>query len=164
MIEVREMDQFEIDNVISGRDYGHLACSQNDQPYVVPVHYVYDESRIYIYTTEGKKTEIIDSNPHVCLQVEEVTNGEDWRSVIVVGDASQITEPKEREKAIRLIRAGNPTLTPALSVRWMDCWVRENREVIYRITPTAMTGRMSVKAKTNAVFTRPSSKRRAQIY
>lgn len=164
MIEVREMDNHEIDNVLSGHDYGHLACSRDDQPYIVPIHYVYDEANIYIYTTEGKKTEIIDTNPQVCLQVEEVASAEDWRSVIVTGKAKQITDPKEREKAIRLIRASNPSLTPAISVRWMDCWVRENREVIYRITPKMMTGRKSRPSKTKTVYTGNSNKRRTQIF
>lgn len=164
MIEVREMDSYEIDNVLSGRDYGHLACAKDEQPYIVPIHYVYDERSIYVYTTEGKKSEIIESNPQVCLQVEEVTSNEDWRSVIVFGKAEEIIEPKEREKAIRLIRSSNPTLTPALTVRWMDCWVRENREVIYRIVPKTMTGRMAVKPKTNAVLATPRSGGKMRVY
>jgi len=163
MIEVRELDKYEIDNVLSGRDYGHLACSLDDRPYIVPIHYVYDGSNIYIYTTEGKKYEIIRSNPHVCLQVEHVASNEDWQSVIVTGEAKQITKPKEREKAVRLIRSSNPSLTPAISVRWMDNWVRENREVIYCITPKTMTGRMSVKSKSHAVFAPPDAKRRSKI-
>lgn len=164
MIEVQEMDKYEIDNVLAGRDYGHLACSEDDRPYIVPIHYVYDGTRIYIYTTEGKKTDIIQSNPQVCLQVEEVVNGEDWRSVVVVGKAQQILEPKDREKAIRLVRSSNPSLTPAISIRWMDCWVRENREVVYSITPEIITGRKSVNAETTAGFAGAGTKRRAQIF
>jgi nitroimidazol reductase NimA-like FMN-containing flavoprotein (pyridoxamine 5'-phosphate oxidase superfamily) len=164
MIEVREMDNYEIDNLLSGRDYGHLACCKDDRPYVVPVHYVYDGSDIFIYTTEGKKSEIIQSNPLVCLQVEDVVNGEDWRSIIIEGTAIEISKPKEREKAIRLIRASNPSLTPAVSVRWMDCWVRENREVIYRITPKIKTGRKSVASELKAVFAKPRANEQMRIY
>ena len=38
----------------------------------------------------------------------------------------------------------NPSLTPAVSIHWMDNWVRENIEVIYRIVPVDMSGRASV--------------------
>jgi len=33
---------------------------------------LYDPPDFYIYTTRGRKTEFISSNPEVCLQVEEV--------------------------------------------------------------------------------------------
>ena len=164
MLEVRELDKYEIDNLLSGRDYGHLACSLDDQPYIVPVHYVYDGTNIFVYTTEGKKSEIIQSNPQICLQVEEVTSNEDWQSVIVFGSAKKITEPKQREKAIRLIRSSNPSLTPALSVRWMDCWVRENNEVVYRVTPRTMTGRTALKSRTKVVLARPGTNGKCRLH
>jgi len=164
MIEVRELSKHEIDEVLSASNYGHLACSRDGEPYIVPIHFVYDGSVFFIYTTEGKKNEIIRANPKVCLQVENVASNEDWQSVIVNGIAAEVTEPKEREKAIRLVRSSNPSLTPALSIRWMDCWVRENREVIYLITPKITTGRKAVKAKTSAVFAKPGREAANRIY
>ena len=90
------------------------------------------------------KTEIIESNPEVCLQVEDVTDKKNWQSVIVLGDAVQLTNQEEIKSAMDLILATNPKLTPALSIRWMDQWIRSNVEVIYRITPTMITGRTTV--------------------
>ncbi len=144
MIQVEEPSNAEINQILSRVGYGHLACSRDDQPYVVPVHYAFLNGEIFIYTTEGKKFEIIQGNPLVCLQVEEVTDNQHWASVIVEGVAEQITKPAEREKAVKLVVAVNPTLTPAISIRWMDSWVRENIEVVYRITPTTTSGRRTV--------------------
>ncbi len=144
MIQVEEPSNAEINQILSRVGYGHLACSRDDQPYVVPVHYAFLNGEIFIYTTEGKKFEIIQANPLVCLQVEEVTDNQHWASVIVEGVAEQITKPAEREKAVKLVVAVNPTLTPAISIRWMDSWVRENIEVVYRITPTTTSGRRTV--------------------
>ena len=98
---------------------------------MVPVHYAFLNGEIFIYTTEGKKFKIIRVDPRLCLQVEEITDNQHWTSVIVEGVAEQITKPAEREKAVKLVIAVNPTLTPALSIRWMDRWVRENIEVVY---------------------------------
>ncbi len=144
MIQVEELSNAEINQILRCVGYGHLACSRDNQPYVVPVHYAFLKGEIFIYTTEGKKFEIIQANPLVCLQVEEVTDNQHWASVIVEGVAEQITTPAEREKAVKLVVAVNPTLTPAISIRWMDSWVRENIEVVYRITPTATSGRRTV--------------------
>ena len=163
MIEVREMSNEEIKQVLERENFGHLAFSSADQPYIVPINYVVEGSDIYIYTTEGKKSEIIDANPKVCLQVEEVVANDEWRSVIVTGTAKQIISGKHREKAIKLIQAMNPTLMPALSIRWIDNWIRANHEVVYIIRPHSMTGRFTNKVKTTAAFARPAANQRSKI-
>ncbi|MBA2379975.1 MAG: pyridoxamine 5'-phosphate oxidase family protein [Blastocatellia bacterium] len=149
MIEVEDMRTDEINDLLSRRNYGHLGCAEDGQPYVVPVHYAYDEPAIYIYTTEGKKSEIVKDNPLVCLQVEEVEDNQNWKSVLVNGRAVHVTYPAERNRALELITKVNPTLTPAVSIRWMDSWVRENVEVILRIDSRTKTGRASVDRSGN---------------
>ena len=151
MIEVREMELEDTKQMLARVGYGHLACARDHVPYVVPIHYAYRDPIIYIYTTEGKKTEIIDGNPKVCLQVEEVVDKDDWRSIVVNGDARRVTDLGEREEAVNMIRSKNPSLTPAISIKWVDMWIRENVEVIYRIEPDSITGRMTDKVMINAV-------------
>ena len=75
--------------------------------------------------------------------------------MIVDGVAAQIKHGTEHDHALELIVAVNPTLTPAVSIRWMDDWVRENIEVIYRITPTATSGRRSVNRLGKTPFIQP---------
>ncbi len=145
MIEVEELSNVEILEVLKRVDYGHLACSLYDKPYVVPVHYAFEDGVIFIYTTEGKKSEMIAVNPNICLQVEDVTDEQHWESVIVYGEAGPIMDEAARERALELIVAINPTLTPAVSIHWMDNWVRENIEVVYKIIPVEMTGRRAVE-------------------
>jgi nitroimidazol reductase NimA-like FMN-containing flavoprotein (pyridoxamine 5'-phosphate oxidase superfamily) len=144
MIEIRDLDNEEIENLLGRLNYGHLALTDGLEPYVVPIHYAYDSPYIYIYTTDGKKSELIRNNPRVCLQIEEVLSNTNWQSVIVNGEAEHLTEETERSKALDAVVRVNPTLTPAVSIRWMDNWVRENIEVIYRIVPVVTTGRASV--------------------
>jgi len=145
MLEVKDMTHGEIDDLLDRVRYGHLGCARNNHPYVVPIHFALDEHTIYIFTTEGTKSEMIDSNPEVCLQVEEVIDDGNWSSVIIVGDAEKLTTPNERDKAFAAISAANPTMTPALSFRWVDEWVREQKdtEVIYRINRKTTTGRQA---------------------
>jgi len=141
MVQVEDMDDKDSKSLLRRVGYGHLGLVRDTHPYVVPINYAYDEPHIYIFTTEGEKTGVIESNPEVCLQVEEVTDKKNWQSVIVLGDAVQLTDREEIKSAMDFILATNPKLTPALSIRWMDQWIRSNIEVIYRITPTMITGR-----------------------
>ena len=145
MIAVEEMGSGQIKEILKRVGYGHLGMARGSHPYVVPVHYAYDDPYIYIYTTEGKKSEIIRDNPEVCLQVEDVKSDKDWVSVMAVGEAALIKDNAERKRALEFILGSNPTLTPALSIRWMDSWVRENIEVIYRILPRMLTGRVTIE-------------------
>lgn len=144
MIEIEEMRESEARELLRRINYAHLAMAEDNIPYVVPVHYAFDGDELYIYTTEGKKAEIIRDNPEICLQAEDVENNEDWKSVIVYGTAQQITNEDSRQEALDLILKINPRLAPAISIRWMDSWVRENIEVIYRITPRTITGRQTL--------------------
>lgn len=145
MIEIEELHDQEIATLLSRIGYGHLACSRNDQPYVVPIHFSFSDEGLFIYTTEGKKSEYIAANPRVCLQAEEVTDNLHWQSVIVYGTAIRLADGAERDMAFKNVLEINPTLTPAVSIRWMDEWVRENIEAIYQIVPERMTGRRSVQ-------------------
>ena len=141
LVQVDEMGAAEIQALISRSNYGHLGCCRDGRPYVVPINYVYAQDKLYIFTTEGKKFDIIRENPKVCLQIESVESKSQWESVIVDGDAVQIEPGEEYDLAREAILEINPTLTPALSIRWMDAWVRENIEVIFRIDITQTSGR-----------------------
>lgn len=149
MIEIREMGEAETRETLGRLNYAHLACSRASEPYVVPVHYVFDGQHIFIYTSEGKKSEILDSNPRVCLQAEDVIDNEHWVSVMAFGDVERVTDKSARSNALDLILEANPTLTPAVSIRWMDSWVRTNVEVIYRFRPRKLSGRKTVDRRSS---------------
>lgn len=159
MIEILEMTEAEVHGMLKRVSVGHFACSLDDQPYIVPIHFVYQEPFIYIYTTRGLKTEIISANPKVCLQAEEVKDTEEWKSIVVNGKAVSITDPAEREEAFELLLGSNPTLMPALGIKWENDWIRENHEVIYRITPDSVSGRSSKKVRMQTAAARPAGAR-----
>jgi nitroimidazol reductase NimA-like FMN-containing flavoprotein (pyridoxamine 5'-phosphate oxidase superfamily) len=153
MIEIRELGNREIEQFLETADYGHLACCDANGPYVVPIHFAYRDGYVYVYTTQGKKSDIISRQPRVCLQVEDVKDNQNWTSVIIFGEAQILTDESERSRAIEAVASINPTLTPAVAIRWMDNWVRENIEVILRMVPLETTGRASVpKSEINSPF------------
>ncbi|HKP68621.1 MAG TPA: pyridoxamine 5'-phosphate oxidase family protein [Pyrinomonadaceae bacterium] len=143
--EILDLNEREIDDMLRRNNFGHFGCSLNEKPYVVPINFVYKMPFIYLYTTAGMKSQILDMNPQVCLQVEEVVNPGDWRSVVIHGNATRIIDPVERERILKMIVEANPTLTPAMGIRWTDNWIRENKEVVYRIDPSEKSGRFAQK-------------------
>jgi nitroimidazol reductase NimA-like FMN-containing flavoprotein (pyridoxamine 5'-phosphate oxidase superfamily) len=90
------------------------------------------------------KTQYIESNPQVCLQVEEVIDSTHWRSVMVSGKAEEITGKEEMQKAMNLITERNPSLTPAISATQVDTWGRAVDIALFRITPEIIDGRQTV--------------------
>ena len=144
MLEIEEMESTEMHALLNQVRYGHLGCSYNNHPYVVPIHYVCDANDIYFFTTEGQKTQYLSANSEVCLQVEELHDDSNWRSVIVIGKAELLTKEEDTEHALKCITEANPTLTPALNNMWIDAWGRATKSAIYRIQPSQISGRKTV--------------------
>ena len=75
----------EINEVLDRGWHAHLACRHWRELYLVPLTYVHDGGFLYCHTLSGKKIKMMRSNPHVCLQVEEVKGVFRWRSIMIWG-------------------------------------------------------------------------------
>ena len=135
------MSPAEMHALLRRESFGHLGCSREGRPYVVPMHYAYDGKELFFFTTEGMKTQFIGVNPQVCLQVEEVTDSSHWRSVMVIGRAERVTKGEENQRGMKLITERNPSLSPAISATQLDAIGREVDIALYRITPEIIDGR-----------------------
>ena len=141
MLDIDEMGQKEIHELLHKVGYGHLGCIGEGYPYIVPMHYYLKDSEIYIFTTVGMKTEYMDANPKVCLQIEEVHDPVHWRSVVVNGRAERLTEQQDIDRVMQFVKTQNPTLSPAINRTWIDAWGRAEVIAIYRIHENEMSGR-----------------------
>jgi nitroimidazol reductase NimA-like FMN-containing flavoprotein (pyridoxamine 5'-phosphate oxidase superfamily) len=144
MLKVEDMAPAEMHELLQRASFGHLGCSREGRPYVVPMNYAYDGKELYFFTTEGMKTQFIEANPKVCLQVEEITDSTHWRSVMVIGKAEQLANAEETQRAMKLITERNPSLTPAISATQLDALGRAVDIALYRITPELIDGRKTV--------------------
>ena len=143
MLKVEDMTPHEMHALLQRESFGHLGCARDGRPYVVPMHYAYDGKEFYFFTTQGMKTQYIDANPQVCLQVEEITDRTHWRSVMVLGRATELTSKEEMQRAMKLITERNPSLTPAISATELDSMGRAVDIALYRITPELIDGRQT---------------------
>ena len=144
MLKVEDMSPAETHELLQRQHFGHLGCARDNRPYVVPMNYAYDGKELFFFTTAGMKTRFIDANSQVCLQVEEVTDSTHWRSVMVIGTATHLTNAEEMQRAMGLITERNPSLTPAISATQIDTWGRAVDIALYRIAPDIIDGRKTV--------------------
>ena len=84
MYMVRELTEEEMKEVLATQVLGHLACCEDNYPYVVPMAYAYKAGVLYGQTVDGRKTQILRSNPRCSFHIGD-TKGSTWRSVLCEG-------------------------------------------------------------------------------
>jgi len=91
---IREMSNEECLQILAGARLARLACSHEDQPYVIPVYLGYDKRGqcFYGFTTPGQKIEWMRSNPRVCVEIDEITASDRWWSLVAVGRFEELAE------------------------------------------------------------------------
>ena len=94
---------------------GRLACIADNEPYVVPVNYLFDGESVLIHSLPGRKISAMRANPRVCLQVDEIEDDLGWKSVLAFGSYEEITAPEERGRAMNSLLSRFPRLTPVES-------------------------------------------------
>ena len=102
-----ELDRAECLAILASQRLGVLALTDGTAPYAVPLFYGFDGETVFLGTSEGRKTALIDANPRVCMSVAETGPGDAWRSVLVSGRATVVSDPAERERGIQVLMAHN---------------------------------------------------------
>ena len=126
--------------LLRGRRLGRLGCVAEGYPYVVPVNYVFDAetASAVSHSLPGRKIEAMRANPRVCLQVDDIRDQLNWRSVIAHGTYEEITNNSERASAMNLLLSLFPKLTPVESLIAEDAGAPA--PVVFRLRIDRMTG------------------------
>jgi hypothetical protein len=136
----------EMEAILRQGGLGYLALSRDDEPYVVPLNYAYQDGTIVFHCAyEGRKIDYLRTNPRVCFAVGRQTGQTqdhggaacevDNDSVLCYGTARPLEDLNERARALN---AFNRTFRPGaddLSLKRV-----ENCNVI-EIRIEEMTGR-----------------------
>lgn len=117
---------------------GHLGCVADGEPYVIPVHYLFEGDSIYIHSLPGRKITALRAHPRACLQVDEIKDAFHWQSVLASGSYEEITDPHERERILCALFARLPHLTPVESAMSRSTGLAET--IIFRLRIETITG------------------------
>jgi nitroimidazol reductase NimA-like FMN-containing flavoprotein (pyridoxamine 5'-phosphate oxidase superfamily) len=110
-----DLNSNQINNLLSSQAIGRLACCDGKYPYIIPMTYTYDGNYIYGQTNEGKKLDIMRTNPNIAFQVDSYLDIYNWQSVIVYGQFEEIKDNKDNYARELLLKKVMPLLTPSNS-------------------------------------------------
>jgi nitroimidazol reductase NimA-like FMN-containing flavoprotein (pyridoxamine 5'-phosphate oxidase superfamily) len=107
-------DRQEIDQILAEARVCRVAFARDNEPYLVPLFFGYDGSRLYFHTArEGLKLEFLAANPRVCFEVEravEIVSRDqacNWsayfESLIGCGQVTEMTKIEEKEYGLNQI-------------------------------------------------------------
>jgi nitroimidazol reductase NimA-like FMN-containing flavoprotein (pyridoxamine 5'-phosphate oxidase superfamily) len=108
-------EEKEIEELLARATVGRLGLADGGEPYVVPLNFVYGKGRIYFHAgLEGRKIDMLNKNPRVCFEVDELTeivvNREascfstaHYHSVIAWGTSRFLESDEEKLAALDLL-------------------------------------------------------------
>lgn len=137
----------QIENLLYAQRIGRLGCHSDGITYVVPITYAYDGTYIYGHTKEGMKIDMMRKNPKVCLEVDDMENMSNWRSVIAWGEFEELIKPEDREKAMNILwdrimpfMTGETTVQHSMTDAHGKV-IEAMQGVVYRVKLSKKTGR-----------------------
>lgn len=142
---IREMTVGECRAVLAEIGLGRLACARDNQPYAVPIHFVYDpKDYLYAFSTLGQKIEWMRANPLVCVEVDSIKHQNDWITIVIIGHYEELPDTlqwaAERVYAYELL-SRQPLWWQPSYVAGTHRTTSENAGPIYfRIRISEMTG------------------------
>jgi uncharacterized protein len=141
MLGIDKMSSKQIHELLPYVKYAHLDCVHQGKHYVMSVEYYIADSDVYLFKREGIETKDIGQNPEVCLQAEDIHGLLHWRSAIINGQASRLTDPEDIDLAIHFIEEHNPLLSPAINQARIDALKCSEPMAIYHVRVSDMSGR-----------------------
>lgn len=94
----------QIDNLLESQMIGRIGCQASNKIVVVPITYVYKDGFIYGHSREGEKIAAMRKNPHVCFEVDTLTNLTNWKSVMLWGDYEEMKSEDEKAHTLSILK------------------------------------------------------------
>jgi nitroimidazol reductase NimA-like FMN-containing flavoprotein (pyridoxamine 5'-phosphate oxidase superfamily) len=158
---IQKMTRSECLCALTGARLGRLACAQGDKPYAVPFYFVYHDPYLYGFTTPGQKTEWMRANPHVCVELDEVDDAEQWMSIILFGRYEELPDApeweEERLRAHQLLQQHPVWWEPGCASSAQRIPSRPVTPIFFRIGIDRITGRRAMPSDGREVSSRMPS-------
>jgi nitroimidazol reductase NimA-like FMN-containing flavoprotein (pyridoxamine 5'-phosphate oxidase superfamily) len=142
---IQEMTEVECLDTLARTRLGRLACAYQNQPYIVPIYFAYEQPYLYAFTTPGQKIEWMRYNPIVCLEVDEVEDSEHWTSVVIFGRYEELQDmPAWKDPSLHALELLNKNAgwwKPGCASNRLRNPVQPLTPVFYRIRIDRISGR-----------------------
>ena len=100
---IHELTRQESLDALASTHLGRLACAQGMQPYIVPLHFAYQDNHLYSFSMPGQKIDWMRANRLVCVEAD-LMRREQWTTVVVFGHYVELPDTAEMwsERALAL--------------------------------------------------------------
>jgi len=109
------MTEEEVDGLIQRQYLCRIAFNDKTHPYIAPFQYACVDGSLYFHFTDyGRKMKLIENNPKICVEIEELGHDlRDFMFVVLRGSLERVKNLAEREKALlALADIGRKRLSP----------------------------------------------------
>lgn len=127
-------------DLLATQNTGRLACCWQNEPYVVPVHYLFEGDSVYVHSLPGRKIKMLRANPRACLQVDAIEDDYHWRSVIAYGNYEEITAEDEYDFWLSKLYRELTHLSPVESMVPKGLSHNPPRCIVFRLRLTEVSG------------------------
>ena len=133
-----------IETMLVNQYFGRIGWAADNRILIEPVMYYYDGHSIYGLTRQGTKTQLLDKNPNVAFEIDEVVSQDSWRSVVIEGVYEELHN-NDRDNALFFLRQRKiPVFTDErFGYPGVDSLLEHKvvYPVVYRIRIMSKTGR-----------------------
>ncbi len=150
----RALTRDEAIGILEQGEFGNLAMALQNEPYTIPVNYLYADGKIYIHSAKaGKKLLWLQQNPLVCFSVSRMLQlkkadtfcgyGAFYESVIVMGHCSLLEQhPQKENRLMQLVLKHDPAIQlPPIDEKAADS------VALLEITISSISGKASYPEK-----------------
>lgn len=143
---IQELPYDKCVDLLNGAKVGRLGCAKDLQPYVVPISIAYSDSYIYSFSTVGMKIEWMRLNPRVCVEVEDVTSIQDWRTVVIFGTYHELTDLSAKRSAHAMLARSPLWWEPGYVKTVLEGKERPLDPIYFRISVNEISGHQGIPA------------------
>jgi uncharacterized protein len=159
-MRIGEMTDEECKKMLTHTSIGRLGCSRENQPYIVPIYFVYEPDHLYGFSTEGQKIEWMRANPKVCVEIDEITNHYQWSSVALYGRYRELPDvpryAEERVNARKLLESRSLWWQTAFASRRLKSADDSIPPLFYGIQIDSMSGYRAIADAGESVIATPT--------
>jgi len=148
-IMIKTLETTECIELLNNNYIGHLAFISQNEPYIIPITFYYNQERnsIISYSAEGHKIDAMRKNDSVSFEVEEIKSVNNWRSVNVHGTFEELQGidakyflhefAQKVKKLITLKEGSHPEFISEFSSKLYG----QGIPIVYRINIQEITGK-----------------------
>ena len=148
---IHELSAAQCYELLARNTVGRLGCARDNQPYIVPISFYFDQPGrcLYSFAVAGRKIDWMRSNPRVCVEVDEIGDEFHWNSVLVIGRFDELGEMQPdsgvRARALELLQQRQDWWLPGAAR--LASGGEHFTPVVYRIKIDQLSGRRADRQK-----------------